>query len=113
MKAIQLTTPVQVGDLDDGTDTYTHVRVIAITGWTLEGNYMTVTVAQGYVDAEGKWHLGTVTGKRGFEIVGDDYADVVAAASTEAGQKHMEGFIAQILAELIEDEFYAGTVVDI
>ena len=113
MKAILLETPIQVGDLDAGCDAYTHVRIIGITSWSLETNRLTISCGQGYVDSEGNWNLGSVMGVRGFEILGDDYADAAGAVSSAADEKCMDGFIAQILSELLEDNIYSGTVVDI
>jgi len=116
MPMIRLTEPLTTGRLEK--NDYTHVKVVEVLGWNLMGNSMTLHILHGAFDSEKQEFVPAAihaasTGKR-FVLRGDQYAAVVAAASTGPEEPHGEGFLRAIyeLILALPDSPYTGTVVD-
>lgn len=116
MPMIRLKEPLTTGHLEK--HDYTHAKVVEILGWNLMGNSMTLHVLHGAYDAEQQEFVpasiqAASTVKR-FVLRGEQYAALVAEASTAAGEPFGEGFLRAIYELLLAmpDSPYAGVVVD-
>lgn len=116
MPMIRLTEPLTTGRLEK--HDYTHVKVVEVLGWNLMGNTMTLHVLHGAFDVAKEEFVpanihAASTVKR-FVLRGEQYATLVAATSTGAGEPFGEGFLRSIYELLLAmpNSPYTGTVVD-
>jgi len=116
MPMIRLTEPLTTGRLEK--HDYTHAKVVEVLGWNLMGNSMTVHVLHGAFDAAKEEFVPATiqaasTVKR-FVLRGEQYAALVAEASTAPGEPFGEGFLRAIYELLLAmpNSPYEGIVVD-
>ncbi len=116
MPMIRLNEPLTTGRLEK--HDYTHAKVVEVLGWNLMGNSMTLHVLHGAYDAERQEfvpaNIQAASTMKRFALRGDQYAALVAQASTGPGEPFGEGFLRAIYDLLLTmpSSPYAGTVVD-
>jgi hypothetical protein len=116
MPMIRLKNPLATGGLEE--HDYTHAKVVEVLAWNLMGNAMTLHVLHGAYDAQAMEFvpasIHAASTVRRVVLQADDYAALVARASTAVGEPLAEGLLRSIYELLlaIPDSPYEGVVVD-
>jgi hypothetical protein len=108
---IELTTPFNPGDADEG-KSYTHVKIVKFSA-DLSNNLLTATVRYGYFNEE-VWvdgvHIRGAT-LLGFTIEGADFVDIVSKMTSAAGVLIYDEVARELNQHLLDKGYFQGTVV--
>ena len=111
---ILLTTPVQTGVLDPN-GPYLQVKIIQ---FTLDSIFKRIDLVCQYGNTDGEWVPGIRAGDvadKGFRIEdkdgGTDYTDMITAISAAADEVYYDKVKAILYQWLIDNSYYAGTIV--